>query len=287
MNMQTLPQFDNLPFETIGLQALYQVFLSEPDGEFVDESKLIVHHQNLWDYESRVDWDLFHAVMDEPTSNRGAAVEGKYKPPTMQPGTRGEHWGVTVPEDCEFCYFQDLGAGYAKPLVRGPPGYPFATDAYLVDVRREGAPFTWYFQVAWKLVEAGASAKPQVQVLSEHQLWNPTNMQAAVIGDDQSLFYIESNEEYFLYYTGRFPTAGRIYPSGSYLHTHAEHEESFLFGAAPEVLAAHSSHPSLPAVGQSRPALPCCFLCCRPLPLAFCSEIWPMAPRQRHSIFHS
>eukprot|EP00966_Prymnesium_polylepis_P282999 6538975-Prymnesium_polylepis.2 len=38
---------------------------------------------------------------------RGAPhITGAYRPPTIQPGTRAEHWGVTKPEDCAFCFYQ-------------------------------------------------------------------------------------------------------------------------------------------------------------------------------------
>ena len=225
---QPFPMMENLPFETIGLQALYQVFTDGNDGPFVDEDRLIAHHQNLWDYESQVDWKWSEMLeVDVP-----GPITGMYQPPTMQPGTRGEHWGVATPEDCPFCYYEDWGAEYAKPLSRGPKGYPFVTDGYCVDKREEGAPeWTWYYQVGFKFVEG---AKPTVQLLSEHQMWNPSNVHATVSLADQSLFYLFSHEDHFLYFTGRWPVAGTLYARGSYLHVHPLHKESYLFNAPPE-----------------------------------------------------
>jgi len=246
---QPVRQFDHLPFATVGVQAFYQVFVS--DDEFIFEEDLLVHHQNLWDYDSRVDWDTLSATKPDRlnVSNEvDMPIDGVYKPPTLQPGTRLEHWGTTVPEDCPRCYYQDFGHGYVKPLARGPGKYPYVTDGYLVDARAKGSPaFTWYYQLSFLLVEAN---KEKV-LLSELQLWNPTNLWGTLTAGDQSLFLIPSNEEYFFYYTGRWPVTGSLYPSGTYLHYHAEMFETLLFNATPDAVGL-----GLPPLQQDKYCLP-------------------------------
>jgi hypothetical protein len=193
MAPQPLIELHKAPFERIGLQALYQVLLDEDDN-FVEEDTLMVHHHNFYDrYSAAYPKEWFDSVASNtsetvkasaPWTEYAASVDFRFEPATLQPGTRGEHWGVRTPEDCAFCYFQDFGSGYAKPLDRVPSGAPFLQDAYLVDLRPTNSPvFSWSYQLGFKVVDASRS---DVQLLSEHQLWNPQNVMATAWGFDLS-----------------------------------------------------------------------------------------------------
>jgi|Transcript_9735 hypothetical protein len=48
--------------------------------------------------------------------------------------------------------------------------------------------------------------------------------------------YAFTSEDSYIYYTGRWPRSGRLHGSGSYLHSHALHAESYLIAAAPAAL---------------------------------------------------
>lgn len=244
MPIQTLPLLHTFPPDAIGVQALYQVIL-DSDGAFVDESRVIVHHHDVTDGNTANPWSFMLPLMGQPmdrnttkTVARWAdglgGAGGTYQPSTLQPGTRGERWGVTTPEDCSFCYLHDFGERYAKPLTRPPAGAEFLHDAYLVDKRPpDSSALTYTYHLGLKLVDLNT---PRLWALSEHQLWNPQNLHATLDGFDQALFYVFSHADSYLYYTGRWPIAGVLHASGSFLHGHELHRRSFLFAATPTAL---------------------------------------------------
>lgn len=245
--VQDLPELHTIRFKRMGLQALYQVIQDEK-GDFIGEDRVLIHHHDIYDRNSDAPWSFALPASGMPISESTAqAIErwaqspggkwsgGVYQPATLQPGTRGEHWGVrrdSPADDCSFCYFQDLGAGYGKILTKPNGGGPFLHDGYLIDKRPAHSPaLTYTYTIGLKLVDLSS---PGIRALSEHQMWNAANVKATLSSFDQSLFYVFSGADSYFYYTGRWPYAGTLHGIGTYLHEHELHQLTYLTAATPD-----------------------------------------------------